>query len=183
VPELQGDPEEISREKVEEAFRQVKEPIIIEDTSLCFNAYGGLPGPYIKWFLEKLTKDGLHKMLDGFDDKTAYAMTIFAYKESAEAKPVLFIGKTDGSIVPARGPGNFGWDPCFEEKESKKTYAEMNKDEKNTCSHRGKATRELIKYFQNKHKEPEVKSAAKNESKSKKGSEKKASNTKRKDKN
>uniref|UniRef100_A0A061R890 Ham1 family non-canonical purine ntp pyrophosphatase n=1 Tax=Tetraselmis sp. GSL018 TaxID=582737 RepID=A0A061R890_9CHLO len=34
-----------------------------EDTSLCFNALGGLPGPYIKWFLEKCGHDGLNRML------------------------------------------------------------------------------------------------------------------------
>jgi len=35
----------------------------VEDTSLCFNALGGLPGVYIKWFLEKLGHDGLNRML------------------------------------------------------------------------------------------------------------------------
>ena len=52
---------------------------MVEDTSLCFNAYGGLPGPYIKWFLKNLGHDGLNSMLAGFDDKTAYAQCIFAY--------------------------------------------------------------------------------------------------------
>ena len=41
----------------------VEGPVIVEDTSLCFNALNGLPGPYIKWFLEKLGSDGLHKLL------------------------------------------------------------------------------------------------------------------------
>lgn len=27
-------------------------PTMTEDTSLCFNAYHGLPGAYIKWFLQ-----------------------------------------------------------------------------------------------------------------------------------
>ena len=35
----------------------------MEDTSLCFNALGGLPGIYIKWFLQKLGHDGLNRML------------------------------------------------------------------------------------------------------------------------
>ena len=35
----------------------------MEDTSLCFNALGGLPGVYIKWFLAKLGHDGLNRML------------------------------------------------------------------------------------------------------------------------
>ena len=38
-------------------------PALVEDTSLCFNALGGLPGVYIKWFLQKLGHDGLNRML------------------------------------------------------------------------------------------------------------------------
>ena len=42
LPELQGEPEEISKEKCELAARQVGGPVMVEDTSLCFNALGGL---------------------------------------------------------------------------------------------------------------------------------------------
>lgn len=35
----------------------------VEDTSLCFNALGGLPGVYVKWFLKKLGPSGLYQML------------------------------------------------------------------------------------------------------------------------
>ena len=64
LPELQGAcAEEICREKCRWAARQAGGPVMVEDTSLCFNAMGGLPGPYIKWFLEKLGHDGLNRML------------------------------------------------------------------------------------------------------------------------
>jgi hypothetical protein len=58
---------------------------MVEDTSLCFNAMGGLPGPYIKWFLKKLGHDGLNRMLAGFEDKTAYAQCIFAYSAGVDS--------------------------------------------------------------------------------------------------
>jgi len=41
-------------------------PVFIEDTSLCYNAMKGLPGPYIKWFFDKVGNEGLYKMLGGF---------------------------------------------------------------------------------------------------------------------
>jgi len=63
VPELQGDSEEIAREKALIAFNQAKKPVLVEDTSLCFNAYKGLPGPYIKWFLANIGPEGLAKMV------------------------------------------------------------------------------------------------------------------------
>ncbi len=48
LPELQGEPEEVSKEKCKLAAEQVKGPVMVEDTSLCYNALGGLPGVYIK---------------------------------------------------------------------------------------------------------------------------------------
>jgi len=53
LPELQGEPEDIAREKCRLAAEAVGGPVMCEDTCLCFNKLGGLPGPYIKWFLEK----------------------------------------------------------------------------------------------------------------------------------
>jgi hypothetical protein len=38
--------------------------------------------------------------------------------------------------VPARGPADFGWDPVFLPDGFDTTYAEMDKDIKNTISHR-----------------------------------------------
>jgi inosine triphosphate pyrophosphatase len=96
-------------------------PCITEDTALCFNALKGLPGVYIKHFLAALGHDGLNNMLTGFvdpttgtADKKAWALCTFAYSSGPEAEPILFEGRTDGHIVPARGPNKFGWDPVFE---------------------------------------------------------------------
>ena len=54
LPEYQGSPEEVVREKCREAARRVAGPVIVEDTSLGFTALGGLPGVYIKWFLKEV---------------------------------------------------------------------------------------------------------------------------------
>ncbi|RPA83834.1 Ham1-like protein [Ascobolus immersus RN42] len=131
--------EKISEAKCRQAAAAVNGPVLVEDTALCFNALGGLPGAYIKWFLQKLGHDGLNKMLAGFEDKSAEAVCTFAYSAGPGQEVKIFQGRTDGRIVPARGPANFGWDPIFEEKASGMTYAEMEKDQKNKCSHRGKA--------------------------------------------
>ncbi|CAJ1967937.1 unnamed protein product [Sphenostylis stenocarpa] len=48
LPELQGEPEDISKEKARMAALQVNGPVLVEDTCLCFNALKGLPGPYMK---------------------------------------------------------------------------------------------------------------------------------------
>jgi inosine triphosphate pyrophosphatase len=59
LSEFQGKtPEEVAVEKCKKALEIAKCPILIESTSLCFNALGGLPGPYTKWFLEELKPEG-----------------------------------------------------------------------------------------------------------------------------
>lgn len=152
LPELQGEPEEISKEKCRLASLEVGGPVIVEDTSLCFNALQGLPGPYIKWFLEKLGHVGLNKLLAAYEDKSAFAQCIFAYSAGADSVPTVFVGRTEGSIVEARGPTDFGWDPVFEPLGFDKTYAEMDKAVKNSISHRYrsllKLKEHLIREFQ-----------------------------------
>lgn len=148
LPELQGSPEEIAREKCKTAANLLQSAVMTEDTSLCFHALNGLPGAYIKWFLDDLGHDGLNKMIMGFGDNTAYAQTIIAFSSGPGEEVHLFDGRTEGRIVPPRGSLDFGWDPIFEplEEECKsggidtgKTYAEMSKDDKNKISHRSKS--------------------------------------------
>ncbi|CAN6476943.1 unnamed protein product [Victoria cruziana] len=144
LPELQGEPEEISKEKARLAARKVNGPVLVEDTCLCFNALGGLPGPYIKWFLQKIGHEGLNNVLKAYDDKSAYALCSFSLALGPNSQPLTFIGKTEGKIVFPRGSPDFGWDPIFQPDGFEQTYAEMLKEEKNRISHRSKAL-ELVK--------------------------------------
>lgn len=41
LPEYQGLPEEIAKQKCQLAVEQLKQPVIVEDTCLGFNAMGG----------------------------------------------------------------------------------------------------------------------------------------------
>ena len=150
LPELQGLPEDIVRGKLKlalEKAKNLKGPVLVEDTSVCFNAYGGLPGAYIKYFLKAIKPEGLYKMACAFKDHSAYAQSIYGLQKNAKTEPQLFIGKTDGEIVSPRGDNNFGWDPCFQPKNYKQTYAEMEEDKKNKISHRGKSTKAMIDWI------------------------------------
>ncbi|KAK0100996.1 nucleoside triphosphate pyrophosphohydrolase ham1 [Cadophora gregata f. sp. sojae] len=176
--EIQGTIEEISADKCRRAAAAVNGPVLVEDTCLCFNALKELPGPYMyvifskltmiyhlhkcifkfwlkldtiltfysKWFLEALGHQGLNDMLAAFPDKSAQAVCTFAYCEGPSHEPIIFQGRTHGKIVPARGPTNFGWDPIFEYEG--KTYAEMDKVEKNKISHRFRALEKLKKWME-----------------------------------
>ena len=148
LPEIQGDINDISIKKCREAARQINGPVVVEDTSLCFNALGGLPGPYVKWFLRNIGPEGLYKLLAGYDDKSAEAVCTLAYHPGGpDDEVVLFQGRTRGEIVYPRGPRDFGWDPCFQPSGYDKSYAELPKEEKNKISHRYKALKKLKDFF------------------------------------
>ncbi len=54
-------------------------------------------------------------------------------------------GKIEGDIAESlRGTGGFGYDPLFIPAGSRKTYAEMGMDEKNTISHRSIAVAKAV---------------------------------------
>lgn len=145
--ELQGEVDEICIIKCQEAAKHVKGPVIVEDTCLAFNGLKGLPGPYIKWFLEKLGPEGLHKLLAGFEDKTAQAICTFAYSKGENSEVILFQGITHGTIVAPRGTREFGWDPIFQPDGFDQTYGELPKEVKNTISHRFRALDKLRAHF------------------------------------
>jgi XTP/dITP diphosphohydrolase len=63
-----------------------------------------------------------------------------------EGLPVrLFEGVVPGTVVAPRGSGGFGYDPIFEYDGS--TFAEMDTDEKNAVSHRGRALARFAEWY------------------------------------
>jgi inosine triphosphate pyrophosphatase len=98
--------------------------------------------------LDKLGRKGLYDLLAAFEDKTAYAQCIYAYCESADSEPQLFIGRCEGTIVAPRGENMFGWDPIFQPKGFDQTFAEMDLEEKNKISHRGKALEQFKEFLE-----------------------------------
>lgn len=149
VDELQElDAYKVVEHKAREAYRHVQIPVLIEDTSLVFTAFGRLPGTYIKWFLKELSLEGGCRLLDGFTDKSAIAQVVYAYFDGTEVH--YFSGEVEGSIpVQPRGSGGFGWDKIFVPTGTEKTYAEMNNDELARYSVRKEAVDKLKVFIDN----------------------------------
>ena len=148
LPELQGEQEEIVRQKAKMAVKTIKKPCFVEDTALCFNALNGLPGEYIKHFIERLGLKNVYKLLDGFEDKSAKAVAMIGYCEPGK-EPVIIKGDINGTIVMPRGKSNFGWDPIFQPDGKDKTYGEMTEEEKNSKSHREMVVIKFKEFLEN----------------------------------
>ncbi|KAI9158818.1 Inosine triphosphate pyrophosphatase [Paramyrothecium foliicola] len=145
LEEVQGSIEEVTISKCRRAADLVDGPVLVEDTSLCYTALGGLPGPYIKWFMTTIGHQGLNNLLSAYEDKSAEAVCTFGYSPGRGQEPILFQGRCPGKIVPPRGPPDFGWDAVFEYEGQ--TFAEMEKAAKNKISHRSLALEKLQAWF------------------------------------
>ncbi|KAJ8610398.1 hypothetical protein CTAYLR_008359 [Chrysophaeum taylorii] len=143
LDELQAEPRRIAAEKCEVAARTTLGPTMVDDTSLCLEALGDMPGPFIKWFQTR--DDVLPRMLDGFESKRAVALCCVAFSNGGP--PVVFEGRCEGTIVEPRGERGFGWDRCFQPDGSDLTFAEMPVRHKNKISHRANALRSLAAYL------------------------------------
>lgn len=54
---------------------------------------------YRKWFLQALGVQNLHKLLSGFEDKSAQAICTFVYSEGPGHEPKIFQGRTTVSLA------------------------------------------------------------------------------------
>ena len=122
--------EEVVEHKVRQAYMVAKCPVLVEDVALEFTVLGGLPGPFIKFFVEAPNGlENLCRMLDSFDDRSAVAARVFGYYDGQQVK--LFRAELGGVIAkhPA-GNGGFGWDKIFcPDGYEGKTRAELTPDE------------------------------------------------------
>jgi inosine triphosphate pyrophosphatase len=64
LPELQFfTSQEVALYKAQEAARFLNGPALVDDTGLHFHALGGLPGAYIRAFVDRLTPANLTRLL------------------------------------------------------------------------------------------------------------------------
>ncbi len=137
LEELQGTAEEIVIAKAKLAYKTINGPCFVEDSSVSFKAWNGLPGPYVKDFAKAVGVDNFSQLLTG-QNKTAIARAIIGYAKS-EDEVLVFVGEIEGEIVEPKGSDRFGWDRVFMPKGYDIRFSEMGVEEKNRISHRRKA--------------------------------------------
>lgn len=119
---------EIVAHKLKQAYDICKQPVLVEDVSLVFNALGDLPGPYIKWFVEHAGDEACCRLLDGFDDRSAVIRCTFGYYDGKNM--TFFDSELRGSIADEpRGSNGFGFDRIFINEGYDITRAEMTQAE------------------------------------------------------
>ena len=128
LDEIQSmDLRKIVRHKALQAYNILKKPVVVEDTSLEFQALVGLPGPFIKFFLEQMPEADICSLVDG-KDRGATARCVFCYFDGATE--TYFEGSI-GGMVPEKpaGDGGYGFDRIFIPEGFAVTRAEQNAED------------------------------------------------------
>lgn len=143
LTEIQSlDLHEIVEDKVKRAFSVVNGPVMVEDVSAGLDDLEGLPGPFYKFFREKLGDIILVKLASIAKSDKVTIQCLAAYYDGD--KMLFGHGIIRGSVVQPRGKNGFGFDPVIVPNGQNLTMAEMLPEEKNNISHRGQAFRMLI---------------------------------------
>lgn len=104
---------DVAFDKAKRAYDILKRPVLVEDLGMFLPALGGFPGPFVKFMIDGGKRlDILVNILNGFDDRSAIARTVFVYYDGST--PTFFEGTLKGTIATEpHGDGGFGWDPVF----------------------------------------------------------------------
>jgi len=131
-------------------------PVIGDDSGLEVVALNNQPGVYSSRFAgdNASDDDNIDKLLKKMhniptEKRTARFRCVVAFLgTSSDDQPVFFEGEWAGYIAKERrGKNGFGYDPVFVDLQSNLTAAELESDQKNKISHRGKAMQSLKSYL------------------------------------
>ncbi len=131
-------------------------PALADDSGLVVEVLGGYPGVFSSRFYS-LEFGGREELRGSTDEANVRKLLrLLEGRENREAKFVAFVvlyfqdrglfasGECRGEIVDSpRGSGGFGYDPVFKPEGYDRTMAELEPEEKDRISHRGRALRKL----------------------------------------
>ena len=154
IPETGDTLKENAFIKAETVHQKTGLPALADDTGLEVVALDGAPGVHSsRYDGETATfEDNCRKMLQEMDgipaeERTAQFHTVIAFVSDSGNEWTE--GMVEGRILEKKqGDGGFGYDPLFYYPPLKKTFAELNSEQKNNISHRGKALRNFCQILE-----------------------------------
>ncbi len=147
---LQGN----AMKKARYVFEETGLPALADDTGLEVDALDGRPGVFSARYAGENAsyQDNTHKLLAELvevDDRNRLAQfrTVVAFIDDSGDEH-FFEGICRGKILKEpRGEKGFGYDPVFQPEGYEETFAELESEEKNKISHRGRAIQKFYKWL------------------------------------
>jgi XTP/dITP diphosphohydrolase len=151
LAETQDTLEGNSAQKARYVFDHYGVNCFADDTGLEVEALDNAPGVYSARYAgpQRSSDDNMKKLLSalqGQEHRSARFRTVITLLMDGTMHQ--FEGVVEGQIVDQpTGDEGFGYDPLFMPEGYDRTFAQMNMQEKNKISHRGRAIRKLVDFL------------------------------------
>lgn len=149
----------VAKDKLTKAVKIVKKSssklgVMVEDAGFFIDEFDGFPGVYSSYVHKTLGIKGIIKTLEGIENRDASFQCVIGIHLDGEE--FFFKGECKGQVSErVLGSNGFGYDPIFIPNEGNgRTFGEMNNEEKQKFSHRGKAMDKLRAYLQGRNQSP-----------------------------
>ena len=134
-------------------------PALADDSGLCVEALGGMPGVFsARWAEAREGGRDFHLAMERVWEQVeacgprvsrdAHFVCALAVAWPNDGQAEAFEGRVDGRLVwPPRGDRGFGYDPMFVAAGMDRTFGEMEPAEKHAISHRAAAFEKLVAWL------------------------------------
>ena len=149
--------------KAKAVSHHVNKTVVADDSGLQIDALHGFPGVYSSRWLEDKTYEDKNKeilrLMNVHKNRkaqfTSAMVILYPHKEMR-----FFVGTTIGKVTREidSNKNGFGYDPIFFSDELSKTFSQATIEEKNTVSHRGRASAKLLQCLLDKRLITKIKS-------------------------
>ncbi|HCI52788.1 MAG TPA: non-canonical purine NTP pyrophosphatase, RdgB/HAM1 family [Gallionella sp.] len=127
-------------------------PALADDSGICVEALGGMPGVISARYAgenpksDQRNNEKLLRDMQGVTDRRAhYYCVLVLVRHADDPQPIIAEGEWHGEIAHGeRGEGGFGYDPMFWLPQLNKMSSELTHEEKHAISHRGQAMKVLL---------------------------------------
>jgi XTP/dITP diphosphohydrolase len=134
IPEPRSeDVEEIAKEKVRFAFKEIGKPVVALDAGFYIDSLNGFPKAFVNFALSTIGVNGILRLLDGKDRSCEFRHCL-AYMDKGTKGPVFFRSDVKGRITKRKMGKlkSFTWSELslvFKPEGKTKTLAQMPEDE------------------------------------------------------
>jgi len=139
--------------KAREASRLSGLPALADDSGLEVDALAGAPGIYSARYAGEPRSDARNnaRLLEALAEvpegqrRARYWCVLVLLRHAEDPVPLIVQQSWEGEILQApRGEGGFGYDPLFWLPDQQASAAELDAEQKNRLSHRGRALQALV---------------------------------------
>lgn len=100
ITEPQADScKEVAISKARQAFKELEEPVLVDDSSFHINALNGFPGVYAKYANDTLGAEGYINLMQGKKDRSAYFEGVLVFIDDQGQEHVFNQKKYHGNVA------------------------------------------------------------------------------------